>query len=136
MAIVAKANSTPSIARRADSDLTPEGVAEDINPLHYAAAMGDKKTLAALLQQKGSDANSRDAYARTALVYAVVSGKQACAEALIKSGTDVNAVDSVRKVRHINLHAGGANSAPLGGIPPTAKNGEALAWSWGRSHCY
>jgi ankyrin repeat protein len=88
-----------SSATAAGSDLlTPDDVAEDINPLHYAAAMGDKKTLAALLLKKSDPRNSPsslDVYGRTALVYAVVSGKQACAEILLKSGTDVSAVDNV-----------------------------------------
>lgn len=30
--------------------LTPETAAEDVNPLHYAAAMGDKKSLKAILE--------------------------------------------------------------------------------------
>lgn len=93
-----KAKSASIGARASSAILTPDDVAEDINPLHYAAAMGDKKTLVYLLQQHSdprNSATSRDAYGRTALVYAVVSGKQSCAEILLKSGADVNATDNV-----------------------------------------
>lgn len=92
-----KAKSASIGARASSAILTPDDVAEDINPLHYAAAMGDKKTLVYLLQQNSDPRNSAtslDAYGRTALVYAVVSGKQSCAEILLKSGADVNATDN------------------------------------------
>ena len=87
------------LERQRQSDmLTPDDVAEEIHPLHYAAAMGDKKSLSLWLQRKDQRVNAftRDAFGRTALVYAVVSGKQACAEILLKSGADVNSVDNVR----------------------------------------
>jgi ankyrin repeat protein len=88
-----------SVAKVSDM-LTPDDVAEDIHPLHYAAAMGDKKALLAVLQSKTKETKdtvyTRDAFGRTALVYAVVGGKEACAELLLKNGADSNAVDNVR----------------------------------------
>jgi ankyrin repeat protein len=87
----------PAIDIVPEGILTPDEVAEDVHPLHYAAAMGDKKNLIQILSEnnKANTVFSRDSYGRTALIYAVVSGKQACAEILLKSGADVNSVDQV-----------------------------------------
>eukprot|EP00050_Salpingoeca_kvevrii_P014678 m.38845 g.38845 ORF g.38845 m.38845 type:complete len:1018 (+) comp5910_c0_seq1:136-3189(+) len=74
--------------------LTPDTAGEDVNPLHYAAAMGDKKALvAALASGDPGLINQRDAYGRTALVYAVVSDNYSCADLLIQRGVDVNSSD-------------------------------------------
>ncbi len=81
--------------------LTPEEAGEAIHPLHYAAAMGDKKTVTSILAQFPNPAdlaeqvNQRDAFGRTALVYAVVADRAPIVEILLKMGTDVNAKDRV-----------------------------------------
>ena len=75
-----------------ESVLTPEEAAEDINPLHYAAAMGDKQSLQEILATASKhDVNMLDIYGRTALIYAVVSDKLTCAEMLIRKGIDLDA---------------------------------------------
>eukprot|EP00055_Hartaetosiga_balthica_P012879 m.63951 g.63951 ORF g.63951 m.63951 type:complete len:1091 (+) comp8095_c0_seq1:189-3461(+) len=72
--------------------LTPGDLEEQVNSLHYAAAMGDKRGLVAALQS--FDVNLVDVFGRTALVYAVVADRMNCAEILIKAEVDVNGIDN------------------------------------------
>ena len=96
----ASAHELPSFGSATGSSdmLTPEEAAEEVHPLHYAAATGDKRGLQQLLDAAGGGraaVHERDLYGRTPLVYAVVSDRMACAELLIKRGTEVDMADQV-----------------------------------------
>eukprot|EP00049_Salpingoeca_infusionum_P011058 m.190660 g.190660 ORF g.190660 m.190660 type:complete len:1154 (-) comp14825_c2_seq2:960-4421(-) len=79
----------------------PFAEGEEVNPLHYAAATGNKKAVQQLLKdhseqdEDGGEAflNVKDTYGRTALIYAVVSGNVPCAEVLVRKGINVDEPD-------------------------------------------
>lgn len=76
----------------------------EINPLHYAAAIGDRRAVQEMLRlaaegvainadQPPQTVHTRDPYGRTPLIYAVISDRLTCAKALLEAGSSVNDVD-------------------------------------------
>eukprot|EP01147_Barroeca_monosierra_P002707 gene2707-8117_t len=74
-----------------DDVLTPNEAAGDVDPLHYAAGMGNRMELLSVLRNMTREqVNTVDVYGRTALIYAITSNKSTCAELLILHGIDIN----------------------------------------------
>lgn len=70
----------------------PKNILDEIPLIVRAAARGDRNGLYELLA-KNHDPNDKGPYNRTALMYAIESGYDDCAKALISRGADVNAED-------------------------------------------
>eukprot|EP00794_Sanderia_malayensis_P017324 gene17324-19057_t len=64
-----------------------------LSPLHVAAIMGNKPKLVALLKEYKDDKDKGDKIGRTPLIFSILGDRYECAEALIKSGVDVNRTD-------------------------------------------
>lgn len=124
-----------AISESASAILTPETAAEDIYPLHYAAATGDRRLLQQLLddapqvlQRRNSSAGQRrdpraytadalDGLGRTPLVYAVVRDSLPCTELLLQRGGSINAIGAlgglVRRVERLYAEQFGSRFVSL-----------------------
>jgi hypothetical protein len=78
--------------------------AQEMPPLHRAAAAGDVGTIERL-RDAGADPNGRDADGRTALHIAALAGKREAAMTLVRRGTDPRAYDA-EHVDALTLAAG------------------------------
>eukprot|EP00039_Didymoeca_costata_P029178 m.23543 g.23543 ORF g.23543 m.23543 type:complete len:1019 (+) comp7513_c0_seq1:364-3420(+) len=73
---------------------------EKMAPLHYAASCGDKRGVREYLKKAVNEKellamiNSQDNFGRTALIYAVVSGKHTVAAYLASKGANANSIDN------------------------------------------
>ncbi|NXH15412.1 INVS protein, partial [Bucco capensis] len=75
--------------------------------VHAAAVNGDKSTLQKLIAGNSELKDKEDQFGRTPLMYCVLADRLDCAEALLKSGADVNRADrSQRTALHLAAQKG------------------------------